>query len=404
MLKKTCVATAALFAALLCVLLTASAGAQAPIVVAVPASAGAVVGTNQNSDQFIWTLFTQFAAPVSPTNSSQVVFETWASDADTFSTAPHWPAPGEPKKLRASVLRTMKLQSHAIAPGVIQKEDTEIDVPCATPGNAAIGNFPVMGPPTPCIGEEVRRNRPQWDYIVNKKLNTQTGLAAAYAKGLNVQMPTSAISVKGDWVPVITLQQWIPQLGSTKKIESLYYTTTSGSVEYALVSLHVSSRQNPNWVWGTFEHEMNPGRCDSIGCQDTFGAQIRVVRPNLSAWNTQYGVCTKTAALKTMMNKAKLSPVWDHYCLKSSQVDYVNASGIPMVLGNSVIERIVGNGGTHSSSCIGCHVYASFTANGQASASATEILPYNPIGKPAQTVLNNSHQFDFMWGVLLAPK
>jgi hypothetical protein len=63
MLKKTCVATAALFAALLCVLLTASAGAQAPIVVAVPASAGAVVGTNQNSDQFIWTLFTQFAAP-----------------------------------------------------------------------------------------------------------------------------------------------------------------------------------------------------------------------------------------------------------------------------------------------------------------------------------------------------
>jgi hypothetical protein len=48
--------------------------------VAVPARAGAVVGTTQNSDEFIWRLFAQFAAPVGKSPSSQVQFETWASD------------------------------------------------------------------------------------------------------------------------------------------------------------------------------------------------------------------------------------------------------------------------------------------------------------------------------------
>ena len=138
-----------------------------------------------------------------------------------------------------------------------------IDVACNPPGNAAVGGFPTSGTPTPCIAEEVKRNRPQFDYIVNNNLNTQAGLAAAYAKIVQGRHADGAISVKGDWIPVQTMLQWIPSLGSIDNIQKLYYTNTSGSVEYALVSLHVSSRQNPNWVWGTFEHQMNPGRCET---------------------------------------------------------------------------------------------------------------------------------------------
>jgi hypothetical protein len=108
--------------------------------------------------------------------------------------------------------------------------------------------------------------------------------------------------------------------------------------------MHVSSRQNPNWVWGTFEHQMNPGRCDAIGCFDSFGAQIPAVPPNRTAVNMQYGPCPKTQQLKTLMAKANLSPVWENYCLKSTEVDYTAADGTPYVLGNSVIEGIVGNG------------------------------------------------------------
>ncbi|WP_152428502.1 hypothetical protein [Methyloferula stellata] len=265
----------------------------------------------------------------------------------------------------------------------------------------------MSGTPTPCIAEETKRNRPQFDYIVNNHLNNQAGLAAAFANAFKVEMPLEAIAVKGDWVPVRMLLKWIPQLGDVGKIEKLYYTTTITNdfdvVEYALVALHVSSRQNANWVWGTYEHQLNPGRCDDIGCFDSFGAAIPAVLPNKSTVNTQYGPCPKTEPLKAMMAKANLSSVWDNYCLKTTEVDYTAADGTPYALGNSVIERIVGNGTVAASSCISCHAYASFGANGRPTASATAMLPYNPTGNPIPGVLAGSLQFDFMWGVLLAP-
>jgi len=211
------------------------------------------------------------------------------------------------KKLDASALKSLITQ-HA----------SPIDVPCNPPGNAAVGGFPISGTPTPCIAEETKRNHGQFTYIKDNHLNTQAGLAAAFVKSFKVAMPPESISIKGDWVPVPTLLQWIPQLSNIGNIEKLYYTTTADSVEYALVSLHVSSRQNPNWVWGTFEHQMNPGRCDSIGCFDSFGAEIPAVLPNRTAANTQYGACPKTQPLKTLMKNANLSPVWENYCLKST--------------------------------------------------------------------------------------
>ncbi|MDD5271593.1 MAG: hypothetical protein PHU14_02625 [Methylovulum sp.] len=368
--------------------------AQDEVIVAVPAKAGAVEGKSQNSDVFIWQLLTEFAAPVFPNKSpSPVIFETWASDEDTFSNTPHWPGVGEPKKFHTSLLASTISGQHGI-----------IDAPCNPPTGGAVGNFPTTGTPTPCIAEEVKRNRPQYDYIVKNNLNTQTGLAAAYTKGAAIVMPTESISVKGDWVPVKDLLQWLPnELKSIADVKKQYYTTFSDKVEYALVALHVSSRQNPNWVWGTFEHQLNPGRCDSMGCFDSFGAVVPAVKPDRNAENSQYGACAKTPKLKELMTKAQLSPVWDNYCLKSTQVDYVGPGGIPNVLGNSVIERIVGNGTVAASSCIACHAYASFGANGQPTASATAMLPYNPTGNPLPNVLKGSLQFDFMWGVLAAP-
>jgi hypothetical protein len=62
-----------------------------------------------------------------------------------------------------------------------------------------------------------------------------------------------------------------------------------------------------------------------------------------------------------------------------------------------------GNGTVSASSCIACHVYASFGSTGSPTAAATAMLPYNPTGKPIPTALAGSQQFDFMWGVLLAP-
>lgn len=175
---------------------------------------------------------------------------------------------------------------------------------------------------------------------------------------------------------------------------------TSSATEYALVSIHVASRQNPNWVWGTFEHQMNPGRCDYLGCFDTFGAESWALLPNRTAFNTQYGTCEKTPALKALMQKARLSPVWQNYCLKSTEVDFTAPDGTPYALGNSVIEGIVGNGTVAASSCISCHAYASFGSTGEPTTAARNILPFNPTGNPIPTVLAGSKTFAFNWGLL----
>jgi hypothetical protein len=248
----------------------------------------------------------------------------------------------------------------------------------------------------------VARNRAQYDYIVNNHLNTKAGLAAAYKNGFEVEMPVESIAIKVDWVPVTSLLQWVPQLGNPGNVRKLYYTTTVSSVEYAVVAMHVSSRQNPNWVWGTIEHQMNPGRCDYLGCFDTFGARIPAVAPNTKAYNTQYGACLKTQQLESMMSGANLSPVWKNYCLKSTEVDFTAPDGTPYALGNSVIEGIVGNGTVAASSCISCHSYASFGADGAPTKAARAILPFNPTGNTIPGVLAGSKTFAFMWGVLLA--
>jgi hypothetical protein len=348
----------------------------------------------------MWRLFTEFVAPVSKGSQSPVVFETWASDADTFSPKPRWPKAGEPIKLQASVLELLKTLNPG---GSLKNLRAKIDVDCTAPPGAAVGGFPTSGTPAPCIAEQVARNRPQFDYIVGNSLNTQAGLRAAYARSFKVEMPPESIAVKADWIPLPMLLQWIPQLGDVGTIRTLYYTATVRSVEYALVAMHVSSRQNPNWIWGTFEHQMNPGRCDAIGCFDTFGAQIPAVPPNRAAVNTQYGSCPKTEQLKILMAGTHLLPVWENYCLKSTQVDYTTADGTPYVLGSSVIEGVVGNGTIAASSCIACHAYASFGPTGKPTASARAILPFNPTGNPIPGVLAGSLPFAFMWGVLQAP-
>ena len=84
------------------------------VVVAIPAKAGAVEGKTENSDAFIWQLFTEFTAPAVKGNLSLVVFETWASDKDTIATKPPWPEAGEPMDLHASVLGIIKTLDPAV--------------------------------------------------------------------------------------------------------------------------------------------------------------------------------------------------------------------------------------------------------------------------------------------------
>src|SRR4029077_19229833 len=117
-------------------------------------------------------------------------------------------------------------------------------------------------------------------------------------------------------------------------------------------------------TWATFEHRLNPGRCDFMGCRDSFGAQMPVVDPLTSGLGQTYSDCAKTPALTALLGAANIEPAYVNYCLKGSQVDFVDNTGLDIRLGNTVAER----GFVDPASCMPCHSRAGFTqAGGDAS-------------------------------------
>lgn len=316
-------------------------------------------------------MWRRFAEAVKPVVSvpGKIEFLTWASDADVYNVSPSWPAAGAARTLD-----------------------------CGAATNPYVSGFPVSG----CIAEEVYRNRDQYDYIVNNGIYTKAGLTSFFASSKTVTMPKASISVKSNWVPVANILQWIPELKTVDGVRNNYYTYTTGGVEYALVAMHLASAWTPEWVWATFEHELNPGRCDTTGCYDRFGARKKVVAPNLGASNTQYGKCLKSREALQAFASAGIASVFNNYCLKSSMVSPVSGTGRPFIMANSLTERITANVEL-TSSCMGCHAYAAFGSNGQATPGALAMLQYSPVGRVFPSALQGAKTYHFMWGLLNAP-
>jgi hypothetical protein len=350
-------------------------------------------GTNlpwgQPSDMVAWEVFVQITAPAGNPQTTNVEFETWASDEDIYRTnPPKWPNVGTTKQLQLSALGTAL---HGIRPSVVAPGD------CNAPSNANEAKAAGM-PDGVCLGEEVRRNWASFQYIVSNNLYSTSGFADAYKKGFKVDLPSDAIEFKGDWMRVGDVMKW-HNLTEAQVSQFFYVNTASkaGSLpeKYALVAFHFSSKQIKDWVWADFEHQMTPGRCDTSGCHDSFGATVAEVPPK-TPLNQRYGECQKSPAVQGMFTNAGISAVWQNYCLKGSQITFVDANGQPTTLGNSVIERINADVAIINSSCITCHGYASFDKNGSPNS------PFAEKGKLDTNKLKGYATNDFIWGLLLA--
>jgi hypothetical protein len=358
---------------------------------------GTALPWGQSSDQVGWETFALVTAPAGIAGSNDVEFETWATDEDIYlTTPPRWPVSPSPKKLHPSVLNlaTKRL------PLVIGPDS------CAPPGNANAGNFPSSA----CLGEEVRRNWASFRYIVGNNLYSKAGLAAAAQSGLVVSLPADSIEVKAEWIKLSDLKLWQNNAYSDAQLKTLYHiNTVEGSdgvrVEYALIAFHFSTKQIKNWVWSDFEHELNPGRCDDTGCHDSFGAMVKDVPAKNSQspsgdnvnGNQPYGECAKSTAVEQMLQNADIGSVWRHYCLKGTQVTFINADGTPTLLGNSVIERIVADVPIRKSSCMTCHAFAAFKKDG-----SPNDIPSAPIGQFDPAAIAGMTQNDFIWGIFIA--
>jgi len=352
----------------------------------------------QNPDELAWQIFVQIVSPAGNTGQPKVEFETWASDQDIYVANPaQWPAVGTPKSLRPSALGVNKPHGsvgiRAVPP------TTQLSCPPSGLSGAAKGDgFPTNG----CIGEEVRRNWASFQYIVGNALDSKAGRAAFAKAGKTVDLPSDAIEFKGDWAPVDDVAKW--RNISVAEVKEKYYTSAAQvngkTADYALLAFHFFSKQTKNWVWADFEHALNPGRCDTIGCKDSYGATIANVAPNGTPWQP-YAPCVRTQPVASMAVNAGISKVWDNYCMKATQTQFVASDGTKL-LGNSVIEPLNADVAISTSSCITCHSGALFEkATG---APYTGILDMSPTGPQPGYDTAKYASYDFVWGLITGGK
>jgi hypothetical protein len=362
---------------------------KALIAIAALACAVSSAAAAASYDQTAWSVFATLTAPAGNPGSKPVAFETWASDADIYGGTPAWPKPGSRVLVRSLAASAEEMATHgtALPPGKCQPQDPKA------------GNFP----PGACIGEMVQHNRPVFDAIRAAGLTSTAGLIKAFASNTPIGFPNDSIVVKADWVAIPDLLHWLPkQYKTAAEIRRAYYTDTAilngRAQDYALVGMSVQSKALPDWLWMTFEHRSNPGRCDVIGCHDAFGAVRAHVDPRVLP-NTDYGPCAKTPALTTFLKSRNIDPVFANYCLKGTQTGFATALGKPTILANSVIERMNKGVAVQSTSCITCHAYSAFDAHGTPN---TAVLPQHPTGAVDPKLLAGFKTHDYLWSILAA--
>jgi hypothetical protein len=309
---------------------------------AVPDCTKPTKGANQNPtvnfpDKYAWDLFTQVnrKAPNQQTfkdkkgneiTTNSAVWETWADDPWTF---PSNPDPKNPPKWPGD-----KGQRKALV--------------------GRVGAGPHAPSPVLDTGsEEVHRNEVTFNYVIQNNLWYTQGAAAFFKSGKKVDFPVDSIEVKANWVSITPAQ----------KAKYHWNYDKDGNL-YGLVAMHMTSKALPNWFWCTFEWVDNPGRCDFIGCKDCFGTEPHLIASNTKTVGTTYPGGTFTPELLEMFQKNGFTGdwgnEWKNYRLKGSQTDYTDATGRPILLGNSVTE----GGFVQTASCMTCHARAAVNTNG----------------------------------------
>ena len=283
-------------------------------------------------DQLAWQFFIQVNTRAGGNNA---LFETWASDSDTFKVNPQFPTTAVPLQLHEPAVPEL---------GRFALQRAGKLLPAIPPGKGVL--------------EESRRNKDSFDFIVQNNLYKISGLRAAFGK--TITFPVGAMEVKANWQLVTDIPSFTNGKVAVGDVPKLYHVNTGADgKQYAFVSMHIISKAVPNWTWATFEHKFNPGRCDIIGCRDSFGAQTSPVAPNQQP-GQGYPDCAKTPALSAMIASADWDPAFANYCLKGSQTDFTDATGLDIRLGNSVTE----DGFVDQSSCITCHGRAAWDSKG----------------------------------------
>lgn len=170
---------------------------------------------------------------------------------------------------------------------------------------------------------ETRLNKATYDFIRSQCLYSVEGdqryaQAVIDRKKPPITFPTDSIEVKAAWLDL--QKENIPQ----EKWRT-YYTADYKGRKYGLVTLHILTKDMPNWFWASFHHKDAPANPYEVN--DTFG------EPKILA-----------------------DTVWKNYRLGGTQTDFVYPSGGATILSDHYVEF-----GFQRSSCMTCHATATIS-------------------------------------------
>ena len=444
-------------------------------------------------DMFSWKLFTEVV--------SQEFWKNWAADQQTWPSQPYAMCPTGYSSTTCCAPDSLE------NPGYDNAENPALHCPYFPGDHRAAGATPPLPVAQPLskahatnfadnlrrvtpeqinaidpgrvirqsMAEFVFRNKPMFDYVFANDLYNADGLAKVFAQNAKVmrenapfhsanpggasariEFPVDAVMIKSNWISA----ERAAEIGIKNDPDNPFITMEVKSAvtdnnaqifepgEHWLLSFHVSSKDIPNWVWLTFEHVDNLGRCDYTGCNDSYGfaspdtlpanAADNFTRPHvmsddlpisspifdpgrvydsgpirsgLEAVLDGLDIGTTEARDPTMPSASDRA--WRSYRLKGSQVDFVQSTGHRILLGNSVTE----GGFMMSSSCMTCHARAHIGPDGKPSVlgvfeNTVDMIGYGEgsLGTPNPNWFISSQQppalqalqTDFVWGFFFA--
>jgi hypothetical protein len=186
-------------------------------------------------------------------------------------------------------------------------------------------------------GQEVHLNETIFNYVVLKKLWYLQGQQEAFLNMDHIDFPMGAIETKARWLLIDRIQ----------RNRYLWRKDKRGNY-FGLIALNITAKSQPQWFWTTFEHVDNPQRCLNIPCFNVDSEVEPPLRSDILRW------------LKSEGLHIEHQPWWLNYRLHGVQTQFVNDSGDPTLLGNSVLEAPFEG----FSTCITCHSRAARSFDG----------------------------------------
>lgn len=336
--------------------------------------ANIVTDTNpamNHPSEFAWKLFAEINKPLDSKNpNGPVVWEGWALAQNVFEFPAREPKWQEVSKSAKDFLKiaTPPIQQLIVSKSVMQREKAfDPSEPSRRMGGLS----------------ETRFNKSVFDFVVLNQLYYQEGIEAYLKLNSKLDLPTDAKEVKAVWD---TIRQ--------DQLNEYHYTIETKpngkKLYWGLVSLHIISKDIPQWTWATFEHINNPGlkkiEKTPLKSVDDFGRQDGKI----------------SQALIKLFNEKGMPAKWKNYILRGTQTNFVTLTGETTYLANTYTE----NGFLYTSSCITCHSKASMGGTLAFSELPEEIQDSISEGVLPENRESASHYFnslDFVDSILTRP-